>query len=132
MRDAILIGMAALASSIHHAAEKRFYGPVLLSMKPHKQWWFLQADRFFAFLAIMGVGSLKLLMEKWFLIGVVFLAMLLSDGVMYLPEWLVSHNHQRLARVMLHSFWHLVAEGYLAYQAVTRYGGEPRLYEFFV
>ena len=128
MRDVILIGMASIVSSLHHSAEERFYGPVLLAVTPEKQWWLLQADRFFAFLAIVGVGSWKLFYKEWFIIVMAFLAMLASDGVMYIPDSLIFHNNKRFMRVVLHSFWHLVAEGYIAYMAVTRYGGEPRLY----
>lgn len=123
-----MIGLASLTSSLHHSVEVVHYQPALVHASPQTQWWLLQTDRFFATLAVIGISSFKLLEEQWFLIGTTFLAGIVSELVMR------GHDHKnaemRFVRVILHSYWHVMMEGYIAYMAVTRYQGEKRFIDF--
>ena len=120
-RDAMFVGAASFFSILHHSVETVHYGPALIPVSVKTQWLFLQADRFFAVLAVIGLTSWKQLEEQWFIIGTAFLAGFLSE--------LRGGGVKRGMRVLLHSYWHLMMEGYIAYMAVTQYSGEKRFIE---
>lgn len=123
-RDSLLIGAASFFSILHHSVEVIHYGPPLIHASKRTQWFFLQADRFFATLATIAMASQRQVEEQWFIIGTAFLAGAISEQIMR------GKNHKsderRLVRVILHSYWHLMMGGYIAYMAVTRYSGEER------
>lgn len=127
-RDALLLCAAMTASFVHHGMERRYYGPVLWQTSVRTQWWWLQADRFFALVAIMGVGRVALLVEQWpwLLVGVSF--MMASEAVMF-PRCPLPRGAQRKdLRCWLHVAWHTLSLGFAALLAVTVYSDSPTLW----
>jgi hypothetical protein len=124
--DALLLGLACCCSVLHHAAEMRYYAPVLIYFSPRARWWLFRGDQLAAAVAILGLGSLALLRDRWLLVTAGAVFMLGSEAVMYLgPEceqWIVE-------RTVLHLPWHFLSLGPIAWLAVTVYAREERLYQ---
>lgn len=125
--DIVLLGTAAFFSILHHSDEVRFYGPAIINLSPDIQWLILQLDRCVAALAMIVVGRVNLLKDQFLLASIVFSCMLASDLVMYTPEWILSRGVQRIVRVTLHTFWHIMALGYFGNLAVTLYSNDERI-----
>ena len=122
--DTLLLALTCLISTFHHAAEMRYYAPSLIRVSPRVRWWLWKADQAGAAVAILGLGSLELLRREWFLVAVALLLMLGSEAVMY-TRW--TAERQIDARTYLHTAWHLLSLGWLAWLAVTTYAHEERL-----
>lgn len=125
--DSLFIGAASFFSILHHSVEVIHYEPALVHVPKRTQWLLLQLDRFFATLATLALASQRQIEEQWFVIGSAFLAGFLSEQIMRGVQH--KSGERRLARVVLHSYWHLMMEGYIAYMAVTHYRGEERVVE---
>lgn len=124
--DALLLVLACCISFVHHAAEMRYYAPNIIHLSPRVRWWLWKADQAGAVVAILGLGSLGLLRQKWISVTTALLFMLGSEAVMYAQrpiEWQIEW------RTMLHITWHFLSLGWIAYLAVTIYADEERLYQ---
>jgi hypothetical protein len=128
--DMCLITAASVSSILYHMAEVRYYEPGLFRATPKQQWWLLQRDRVLAVTAILGLGSFNLLFNHYMLIFVALTCLLISDVVMYIPDDYLHFHTKRHIRVFSHSLWHILAEGVIAYLAVTHYKNETRLYQY--
>jgi hypothetical protein len=128
--DMWLISAAAVSSILHHMAEVRYYEPALYRATPKQQWWLLQRDRIFAVAAILGLGSFNLLFNHYVLITTALVCLLIAEVVMYIPDDYLHFHSKRHIRVFSHSLWHILAEGVIAYLAVTHCKHEPRFYQY--
>ena len=124
--DEILLALACALSALHHMGEVRYYKPAIVDFSPRLRWWFWNGDLTGATVAILGLGSVELLRHEWLLVTVALLLMLGSEAVMYTRrsiEWQID------ARTLLHTAWHLLSLGWIAWLAVTQYAHEERLYQ---
>lgn len=129
-RDTLLIGFASLTSAFHHSIEELHEGPALIETdSPRLQWFSLQTDRFFAALAVLGLASFKQIQEEWVFIVSAFLAGFTSEHILGRGRFHGKVKYRR-DRILLHSYWHLMMEGFLAYNAVTKYRDERKLIDF--
>ncbi len=125
--DALLLGLACCCSMLHHAAEMRYYAPVLVYFSPRARWWLFRGDQLGAAVAILGLGSLALLRDHWLLVTAGAVFMLGSEAVMYMG--VLDYEQKVMLRTALHTPWHLLSLGWIAWLAVTVYAREERLYQ---
>lgn len=125
--DALLLCLACCLSILHHAAEMRYYTPSLVWFSPRVRWWLLKGDQAGAVVAILGLGSIELLRRDSYIVAVALSFMLGSEIVMYIPT--LPLEFQIEVRTALHTTWHFLSLGLIAYLAVTTHAGEERLYQ---
>jgi hypothetical protein len=113
-RFLVLLYLAGVTSMIHHAVEMRYTEEAIVYTSSSMQWCLLQSDRFFALVAILGMGSVRLVRENAGAVSLALALMLSSEIVMYIP----SLHHGKWVRAVLHSLWHILSLGYMATLAV--------------
>jgi len=129
--DRVILLYACLSSLLHHSVEVRYYEPALGEWAERAAWWFLKNDQFGAVLAILSLGSWKLLAKEWKGVSVALFCMIASEVVMYVPFF--RGTTKVFWRTLLHVVWHCLSLGYVASRAVSStYAKEERFYEWFV
>lgn len=131
-RDMAILLLASFTSILHHAVEERYYSPSLFKVPKLVENLLLQLDRIFAISAILFLGSWRLFDENQFAVASALIAMILSEFVMYsLWDNYLSIEKRRFMRVILHIYWHLMAEGYIAFLAFSIYYHEVKFVNLF-
>ena len=122
--DALLLTLATTSASLVHPIREALYGAALPQTSERVQWWLSQADHAGAVLGILGLGSWALVRDNLFIVSSALALMLASQLVRRLG--LEDELAIKLYTV-LRCTWHVLAEGLIAYMAVTLYADEARL-----
>jgi len=118
--EALSVTAAGIASVVHHAVEERFGFPALVKVDSEKKrFLFLQADRFFAVVAM-------LVNYRWFIVETYWPHLLLLLALMLGSEAVVMNHSlnrrtKRISRAILHTAWHFGAFTFAAFVITFEY-----------